>query len=665
MTRACLLLFAVVCAAGCRPPPEPPAPEPSPPDGRQTRLDEDGTKHVRFSPLGLIGFGETRDGDLPDADTFPGYELHGQAGVTLVVDARFEGCSLGLLALYGPQDEQGLWDIARAHDSGDRGLDLEYVLPAEGMYFVLMRCLAGDAVTYTLEVACEDCADASPCEQIEHCDLFCEDGFEVDDFDCRACACIEPPSCDDVQCDEGQRCEDGVCRDDPRDCIERCDPEVEPVCGNDFVTRPNACHAECAGVGHSPGACPDSECGPEKRCPEGQPCVDGQCCACDGDPSPVCGVDGREHLNECTARCAGVEVRHAGPCVERPCESADECQEGWECRPARRPGNDQACRERDADCVRECVPPPRTQPCSADERRCNDPRATCYIPPGSRRGACLFECIPDRPQCPDGAACAVVDGLEDAAGVCLQACEPDGPPTCEGKLQCREDERGTAVCQPCNCPRDVPPEPVCADGHPFRTPCEAECAGHEEWAAGECDVDGCLERCADAPEALVCVGEDTLRNPCEARCQGHMRWMEGACEAPCGDDDPDCQHDECLQRCVGEMMVLVCGEGTIYASVCEAHCDDVELERLPGVCLEGVATACREEEDCAPTGCEESVCAAEPSRACPDYSPAAACFTRGACGCVMGQCQWRPDERTRECLQALHRPPPDDREGRE
>ena len=667
MTRALLVTTVLMCAAGCRTPPERPAPEPSPPDGRQTRVSDDGTKHTEFTPLGLIGFGETREGALPDHVIFPGYELYGQAGVTASVEAIFDGCSVGLVALYGAQDDHGLWDAARVHDTGSGRFDLEYALPETGMYFVLMRCLEGERVTFTLRLECEGCADPSPCEQIAACDLFCEQGFERDDFDCRACACVEPASCEDVRCDDGQRCEDGVCRDDPRSCTDQCGREVEPVCGDDGVTRPNACHADCAEVGHSPGACPTDECGPEAPCPGRQPCVRGHCCDCPREARPVCGMDDHEHLNACTLECSGVELRHEGPCVERPCDEDRPCREGWECRPARRPGNDEACRDRDdPGCVRECVPPPRIQPCTADSRACEDPRATCYLPPGARRGACLFACVPERPQCPQGAACAVVDGLEDARGVCLLACDP-AEPMCAGELRCLADARGTNVCQPCSCPRDVPPEPVCVGDRSFRSPCDARCAGHDEWRAGACNPDACVERCADVADTPVCVGHETLRNPCEARCLGHGRWMDGPCEPPCPEGDPACEEGACLERCVGEMLNLVCGDGTIYASVCEARCAHVEPERLPGACLEGVATGCRVAEDCAPTGCEASVCASAPTRACPDYSPAAACFTLGACGCLDGRCQWRPDERTRACLQAMqpNRPGEGDGDGRQ
>ncbi len=606
MRHACLL--ALLACAGCRTRPEAPPPAPEPPDGRETWEDPEGVMHTSLSSLGVMTFGEERAGALPGQEVFSGYEFHGQAGVTASVSARLEGCAVGLLALYGPQAATGLWGQALVHQTGDGDLALDHEIDAGGMYFILLRCFEGEGVGYEVALECADCAEPSACEQVAPCDLFCVEDLERDEFDCRACACIQPPSCEDVACDDDQRCEAGVCVDREAPCNERCPNEVREVCGDDGVTYPNACRAQCADVGFSGGACPidPSECGPERHCPDRQLCVGGRCCDCPERQEPMCGADGETYINACVMECAGVDPRHEGRCLsDQPCENSDECRRGFECRPAGFPGNEEACRDPENEaCVRVCLPPPRIQRCSREDRECDDARTFCYIPEGGRAGGCVFRCDPEHPRCPPMGVCAVLPGGPDRGGVCLRGCDPGRRHMCEPPLACLEDARGTHVCQPG-------------------------------------DVD-CAELCAESPDMPVCARGHTLRNPCVARCEGHRRFTMGACGG-----------DECLDRCADEMLLLLCGDRTVYASVCEARCAGAEPARLPGECMPDVATRCRNEEDCLRTGCHESVCAAEPTRACPDYSPTAACFTEGACGCVEGVCQWRPDEHTRECVQAL------------
>lgn len=604
MRLACLTALFAIAAAGCRSKPERPPPTPEPPVGNVTEDDPDGVRRTVFTPLGVINFDDPREGALPE-HPFSGYEFFGQADVEVTVEARMRDCDNGLLALYGAQDSGGLWGMALVHAVGDRGLTVEHTLDADGMYFILLRCLSADNAEYSVELKCANCAEPSPCEQVEPCDLYCEDGFEYDEFECRACACVEvepPPSCDDVECAAGEVCEDGECREDPRACADRCANEVTPVCGNDGVTYPNACLADCAGANHSAGACP-TECGADAPCPDDQPCVRGRCCDCPDESRPVCGADGEDYRNACILECAGVEPRHDGPCVDRPCDDASDCPDNWRCQPARVRGND--CRDPDSDaCIRECQPPARMQPCSADDRECDDPRTACYVPGDASRGVCLFSCDLDAPQCPQGAACAQVPGGPDRGGLCLRACDPDADRGCEPSQACLEDPHGTHVCVP------GPPD--------------------------------CDRACDDAPDHPVCVEGRDYESPCHARCAGHPRWMEGRC----GDER------ECHEACADEELLLVCGDGVVFSSPCEARCQNAEVERYPGRCLRDVDLDCRVDEDCEPTGCEGSVCAARPTRACPDYSPLAACFTEGACGCVNQRCAWQPDEHTRECVTA-------------
>ncbi len=705
------LALPLLLLGACRTPPDAPAEELLPPDGRSTRVDEAGVRRTAFSPLGVIAYGETRESELERADEFPGYEFFSEPGVSPRVTARLEGCRLSLLAVYGPQDEHGLWGAALASVTGEGELTLRVdALADEGMYFALMRCRDAGPVTYSLSLACDGCAEPSPCAQVPACDLVCDGGFVVDDFGCRACECVEPADCNDAGCPAGQVCgEDGECLREPG-CEAECPDVVDPVCGVDGRTYPNGCIADCDGIRHIPGACP----------------MEPGECNCAAEPfEPMCAASGRQYRNLCSLMCADEELLHPGRCVERPCRSDEECHGGWRCVPARVPGNEARCADPESpDCVRECQPGAReAQVCSVEAPGCDDPRTVCYISEGARRGFCLFACDPDAPRCPRGLACGDVSEVE--GGVCLFACGPRGE--CPGGLHCVQGDRGEPTCQPCGCP-DVR-DPVCAGGRQYQSACHAECVGVADWEEGACG-EICEARCADEPVrpvcgfgrtwrntcvascfgideprpgacdarscprwcegdlgGAVCVDGEDLDNPCLAACHGANEWDEGRCEAPTCDeqcaeagDEPVCADGQtlrnacvarcegfaewspgrcvvernCTEECAAELPSMLCADGAVYGNLCEARCAGTEEpERLPGACWGGAELACRVDEDCQPTGCDGSVCAAAPTRACAELSPLAGCLTGSFCGCNGGRCGWRPDETYRACLADL------------
>ncbi len=116
------------------------------------------------------------------------------------------------------------------------------------------------------------------------------------------------------------------CRDpnngfDPTQCIQLFDP----VCGCNGVTYPNACYALADGViDFFEGPCPDVKCDSFIVVPlpvQNPTVVEDECGNLPVDP--VCGCDGITYPNACYAFGAGVEYYQTGTCEEQPCKTSD------------------------------------------------------------------------------------------------------------------------------------------------------------------------------------------------------------------------------------------------------------------------------------------------------------------------------------------------------
>ncbi len=470
-----LLIVGGLLLACDRPPPPPPPVDETPPDGSAHYLDADGVGRTLLTPLGTLSYGERVDDPLPPVDALSGYEFAGSAGDQPTIILDVQGPARVSLALYGPRDDSGLWGRPLQATSGEGVLRISAAaLPADGHYFILVRLLVGGPANYALALDCPDCADAI-CPAVEPCDLYCEQGYAIEDDGCRGCGCQEDAVCmADDDCLTGEQCRDGVCRP-AASCAERCaDEPLDPVCDDEGRTWPNRCVAGCEGAEDiEAGACMAEQCGPDLPCPDGRACRAGRCvCDCPAEVAPVCAESGRTFSNLCQLQCAGETLAYEGPCEGPPLTTACE--------------DDDTC--------------PRGQVCARG---------------GDGPGICTIECRPER-GC-NRAMCTPLDGRF----VCLPPCGP-GDRCFEG-LQCLPDPRGLSLCLPCDCPEAD--EPVCVDERiEYPSRCAARCAGIADarLVAGPCENGPVEIDCRRCPRewAPVC-GDGVLRaTACDAECGG-------------------------------------------------------------------------------------------------------------------------------------------------
>jgi len=235
------------------------------------------------------------------------------------------------------------------------------------------------------------------------------------------------------------------------------------------------------------------------------------------------------------------------------------------------------------------------------EGRCSDaspcsPGRVCAAGPDGE-GFCTIRCrLHDPRACNRFGSC--VD-LPDAGAVCLPFCRGEDMLQCPGQFECIPGPDGRPVCAPpCDCPEGG--EPVCADGRvTYDSACAAACVG---------------------------VGEERLE--------------AGACvDQP---PPPDCS--ECPS-----VWAPVCADGQLRSTLCDSECGPPtrQVEPASACYAAPIETACRVDDDCMRTGCEDSVCAAAPAeRACARLGPDAQCYVaHGACGCIDNQCGFRAEDR--------------------
>lgn len=258
----------------------------------------------------------------------------------------------------------------------------------DGYGCVMMACACADCPPCPPGEECEDCP---PCDCPEEGEGWCEYlgdddddwgfyGGECDvDGDCPmgfSCEMVQVPCatnptcppCDCMGCDpDDEDCEDMPCECPECPEPEPCEPEEMGVCVYDMMDCESDSECgegfecleveECWGSGSSGGcACPPCAC---ETCVDGEECEPCECepCECDDEP---------EEFEE------GCEVvgSFCAP-KEQPCETDDECLDGWECMMVSMGGGGTDCACPGCACE-PCAEGEECEPCDCPPCECDE-----------------------------------------------------------------------------------------------------------------------------------------------------------------------------------------------------------------------------------------------------------------------------------------------------
>jgi hypothetical protein len=351
----------------------------------------------------------------------------------------------------------------------------------------------------------------------------------------------------------------GVCRS----TAVVCTANVDPVCGCDGKTYPNACEAGAHGVNVAfPGACDARQCGTIAglTCDDGQLCefppgecqvadAAGHCVdvpeACLGILDPVCGCDGNTWVNDCYRQQGGVQKAHDGHC---------RCLDVL-CTPGTRPV------DTDGDgCPDQC------------RARCDDACDCLGNPDLQFTHGCPLMC----PMCGSFWSCEDHVCVEKCGRIPGDTCAP--PPACATNDDCSDDSASGAFCAApagqCDGPGTCTPRPVrcpdvfapvCGcDGTTYGNRCQAAAHGARVAHFGPCacapppcaaflkaidtDGDGCPDTCVRACHQTCDCYQDPpdFSEPCPldcATCGNFWTCEEGVCTEQCGPIPPG--NDQC------------------------------------------------------------------------------------------------------------------------
>lgn len=401
-----------------------------------------------------------------------------------------------------------------------------------------------------------DCPDSYLCE--DSCgtdpgaDSDCElTGALLADGTTPATGRCLPDPCDSINCDSGETCVDGACRESctagscstagdvcyDGGCVpDPCSPDP---CGTDETCYGGACYPSCASstCPEATDVCDNDRCTQGScagiDCPVGQVCYEGACydpCADDGDCTPpnlcvnnVCASDPCEGVD-----CPLGEVCYGGSCSPS-CGTTADCGSSADC-PA-----DEQCVNINAVTGRGyCV----KDDCGTDEcyaRGCQDTAdcpsgLTCYKNGTSLSGVCT-DCDPttgtcDSPllscrtsacegvQCPLGQICY--------EGACYDPCSDSGD--CTPPNVCFDGKCTTDLCRGVQCPLGQ----VCYAGACY-DPCagNADCTPPNLCYDGRCAADACADSADPSTGEISCpVGDICIDGGCFEGCSANTDCSE-------------------------------------------------------------------------------------------------------------------------------------------
>ncbi len=347
----------------------------------------------------------------------------------------------------------------------------------------------------------------------------------------------------------------------------------QPVCSKANTTFDSPCLLECAGA--------------ELACEHECPCILANRrhwrgkykrqignCVCPKIHAPVCGQDGKDHLNACQALCAGTTIACSGkcPCSSNPCL----CPLNWDpvCGVDGKTYSN-ACHARcskvSIQCEKKC---PCTTPCLCPLNY--DP--VCGVDGNTYGNSCQARCAKVKVNCEVECPCSSCDicpaVYDPVCGVDGQTYENQCRAICaKAQIRCK----GECPCSTCTC--GIVPEPVCGvDGTTY--PCQrlAQCVGIDIKCKGQCPCRSCT--CGIIPDPVCGVDGKTYGCQRQAQCAGIDVNCKGRCPCltPISSLRKAKEEEKTVCMC-SRSRNPVCGvDGKTYNNLCSAECHKAEVE---------------------------------------------------------------------------------------
>lgn len=501
--------------------------------------------------------------------------------------------------------------------------------------------------------------------------------------------------CDDeISCQDGFRCIDGVCVLDTTGNVlppgEEAlpdwpgageeQPDALPRCrGDEQCSAGERCfNGQCVADTCNDFVCPAGtvcrpRCRPKENACDGVTCVDNATTCSGGSCVPLCsddpckfegcleGTEGcvnvadpanGEPLRECTT-VAGIVCDDEGNCVDGQVPAF--CQNGG-CSPC----SDESCSEADIadrsatypDSFTDVDLAARTPAC--DDRACGDgfecvvdclPENPCDPNPCNSGFRCEdlaeagFRCVPllcSGVSCPAGEICVTGNCFDPCFDL---DCSAGGQSGCGENQTCcnRECCPDFFTCQQGSCiPPDLSCDPQCEDDE-FCT--EAGCfCGEAVVIDGESQLEQCMENqcCLDPDpsdgdqEQRACTNPCAGANPCQDSSRPDYDPLLQGCEIAC--DVPE--GFRCIDQCEG---VICEAPDTCSPTTGECSCGEVNCES--GECCEAeVCVDVCAEIDCTGIGKCEPRCGSDPSAVCVDQCEGVTCDRGQECNPETGRC---------------------------